>query len=61
MSYEDWPEHDSDTIFCECDRCGNKKPCQPVIDPFVREGITEDSEKREYWCKPCYDLRSGDV
>lgn len=58
---DEWPESSCDTMVCECDRCHEVKPCQRVIDPFVREGIVDRPAEHEWWCKPCWELRCGDV
>lgn len=58
---KEWDVNSVYTIESKCDRCGELKPLQRIIDPFIVEGITEGPEEYEWWCKPCFDLRQGDV
>lgn len=58
---EHWDEDDPETTMTECQRCGERRPCQLVIDPFVVEGISEGPDVKEWWCWPCFELRSDDI
>lgn len=56
---EQW-DADPNTTIGRCERCGEERPCQWLTDPFVIEGICEDSGP-VFWCYECHDERWGDV
>lgn len=59
---EQWGEDDAETFVGTCERCGEHRPLQWVGDPFAIERITdESSEEVHAWCRPCWELRCGDV
>jgi hypothetical protein len=58
---DQWPLNSTETMVDRCDRCGQIKLVQQVHDPFVVEGITEGPDEPEWWCKPCFETRAGDV
>lgn len=60
---EHWDVNAFETTVTECESCGERRPCQLVIDPFVAEGIAgaEGIYDEKWWCRPCFDRRRGDV
>ena len=58
----EWDDNEGITTV-ECDQCGKRRPCIQSFDPFVIEGMLEDTEGREeeYYCKVCYDNRRNDI
>lgn len=55
---EEW-DHGSEYVVTECERCGIRKPCQFLPDPFLDE-IYNEIEK-SWWCRPCWIGRKEDI
>ena len=55
---DDWPEFD---LECECDQCGEVRPCCRMSDPYLNEIEQDEDHDEEYWCKECFDTRAGDI
>ena len=53
---------DLDASVGECERCGKENLSRHlVVDPFVKEGISDAPPDRMWWCYDCLDTRAGDV
>lgn len=42
---------------CECDQCGEIKPCFRSEDPFIADIYPEDENLESYWCFRCWQDR----
>lgn len=61
LEAEERKEWNAEAELDRCSWCGEERPCQPRVDPFVQEGISEGSDNPEPWCFDCFEQRAGDV
>lgn len=60
-SEDEWDESEDGVVVCECDQCGEEKPCIYSEDPFIAEVYPEDENGYSHWCRACFVSRKDDI
>lgn len=58
---DEWDQTSDDVTVCECDHCGEEKPCIWHGNPFVAEIYPDDENPESWWCRNCFETIAGDI
>lgn len=58
---KEWLRKQEEDKRVECSRCGEKKECELIRDPYINEMFPEDRNEPEWRCEDCADQRRGDI